>query len=216
MKKSEFKLLGGRIKSFESIEYSGKNLEKSKRRFFPILSIITMLTISIVSAVLLFQLLFRLKEIFFLASKTAAQIEIESYELRGITLSLKARVVVRSELPNKIDLIQVKLFNASGEYLDSWGGQPIDDDGNVKIVFSNKVLFNILSKNSKTSKTVDDSPDSSNFFNISNNISNDKSKNKMIIDGFVRVNLLISESGIKINLPVKTEVLFFEEFEEKE
>lgn len=166
-----------------------ENLASNKDYLLRILSIV-IFAIGIVGIVFLFQLLSHMKSVFLKINNTFAQTNIESYELRGINLSLNGRIIVHSNLSNKIELIQVRMFSKDGEYLGTWSGEPIDDSGRFFIKFSNRTLFNMTS---------------------SDNLRQAESS-VLILDGFAKLCLDIGGSGkLKINLPIRAEVSLSEE-----
>lgn len=172
-----------------NIHTSKEKLTSNKNYLLRILSIV-IFAIGIASLILLFQQLSRMKSVFFTINNTFVQTNIESYELRGINLSLSGQIIVHSNLPNKIELIQVRMFSKDGEYFGSWSGEPIDDSGRFSIKFSNRTFFNMTS---------------------SNNLRKEESS-VLILDGLAKLSLDIGGSSkLKINLPIRAEVSLSEE-----
>ncbi|MFN3329025.1 MAG: hypothetical protein ACK40U_09270 [Fervidobacterium pennivorans] len=174
--------------SSAKIQPPEENLTSNKNYLVRILSVV-IFAIGLASIILLLQLLSQMKSVFLTINNTFAHTYIESYELRGINLSLSGRIIVHSNLPNKIELIQVRIFSEDGAYLGSWSGEPIDNNGRFFIKFSNRTLFNMSSSGSL--------PNGSSV---------------LILDGFAKLSLDIGgPSKLKINLPIRAEVSLSEE-----
>lgn len=99
-----------------------------------------MVLISIVSLILLMLSLFNFKNTFELINNTTANLLIKSCTVHGITLLCRASIEIQSALEYSVELTQLKLFDMSNNYIDSWSGE-IRNNENFLISFSNVGLF---------------------------------------------------------------------------
>lgn len=99
-----------------------------------------MISLGVFALAMLIFSFFALKNVFELVNNTTAYLTIKDYTMKGIKLLFRASINVQSDLDYAIELLQVKITDASGKYLDSWSGE-VKNKEDFLISFSNTDLF---------------------------------------------------------------------------
>ena len=145
------------------------------------LCLIIILSVSVTLLVASFN---NLKHSFLHLTNIDAKLILDGCSIKGITLECNANLDIDSSgVPYEIELIQLKMYNEKGEHMGSWATDSVTTvDSEFIISISDVQIFKYF--------------EDDNF--------------KIYLDGFVKVKFDIGKYGMKLNLPLETEVLDFE------